>query len=139
MSDFADHADVALELSERREQARRWRFVWSLILAAVTGAELMLSYVGRSWFARPIHSFNLPLPARWSSPLLVGGTVSAAAALTRLSAGGVAPDGHFSTVTALVLAADVTMVGMHPAGFRRHSTEPHDVHLGVAPDPGGRR
>lgn len=117
----------------------RWRFVWILILAAVTGAELMSLYVGRSWFARPIHGFNVPLPVRWSSPLLVVGTLGAGVALTRLAAGGVAPDGRFPTVTALVYAAGVTMVGMHPAGFRRQSTKTHAVHLGGAPDPGGRR
>ena len=96
-----------------------WRLGWIAILLVATVAELMLLWLGRSAFARPMPSVEVGLPTSWSEPLLVAGTAAAALALWLFSARGFAPVGHFPVADALIYAAGVILVSLSPIGARR--------------------
>jgi surface polysaccharide O-acyltransferase-like enzyme len=104
-----------------------WRLVWVAILSAVTAAELLLLWLGRSFFARPTPTVEVGLPFLAAEPLLIAGTAMTAFALWRIAAHGFTPGGHFPVALAVSYAAGVVLVGVSPVGARDQS--PGDMHL----------
>ena len=96
-----------------------WRLGWIVVLTLVTAGELTLLWFGRSFFARPTPAVAIRLPARWSEPMLVAGTVLAAGALWRFSSTGFAPGGHLPLPGMLSYAAGIILVSLYPIGIRR--------------------
>jgi surface polysaccharide O-acyltransferase-like enzyme len=101
-----------------------WRLAWVSVLSVLTAAELMLLWLGRSFFARPSPVVDVRLPARWSEPLLVVGAAMAAFALWRFAADGFAPGGHLLVASALIYAAGVVLAGLSPIGAGRTLAAP---------------
>lgn len=95
-----------------------WRLAWVAILSAVTAAELLLLWSGRSLFAHPLPTVGVRLRLRWSEPLLVVGTIVAVFALWRLAAGGFAPGGRFPLATVLLYATGVVLASLGPIKTR---------------------
>ncbi|CAN5657318.1 acyltransferase [soil metagenome] len=98
-----------------------WRLVWVALLAAVTAVELLLLWLGRSFFARATPTVEVRLPVRCSEPLLLAGTAMAAFALWRFAGEGFAPGGHFPTGSAWIYAAGVALVSLSPTGAKAHT------------------
>ncbi len=96
-----------------------WRLVWVSTLSVVTAAELMLLWLGRSLFARPLPSLEVRLPIRSAELLLVTGGALWAAALWQFAGHGFAPNGHFPTALALIYAAGVAVASLNPVSVRQ--------------------
>lgn len=95
------------------------RAEWVAILAAVTGAEIAVLWVGRRVFAAPLPQFGVPWPQRAGAPVLFLGAAMAAYALSVLAAGGFAPDGQFPWWVAGLFAAGVLLVALRPTRAAR--------------------
>ena len=93
------------------------RLVWLVILSMVTAAALMLLWLARSVFNRPLPTIAIPLPVWSTAALLVVGIGIATLTLSHFSIEGFAPGGRFPTMAALLYAAAVMLVSLTPAGF----------------------
>jgi Acyltransferase family len=89
-----------------------FRLVWLVILSVVTAAALMLLWLARSVFTRPLPTIAIPLPVWSTAALLVAGIGIETLTLSRLSIEGFAPDGRFPTMAALLYAAAVGLVSL---------------------------
>lgn len=97
-----------------------FRLVWLVILSVVTAAALVLLWLARSVFSRPLPAIGIPLPAWSTAALLLAGIGIATLTLSRFSIEGFAPDGRFPTMAALLYAAAVGLVSLTP---RRNDAE----------------
>ena len=97
-----------------------FRLVWLVILSAVTAAALMLLWLARSVFSRPLPTIAIPLPVWSTAALLVVGIGIATLTLSHFSIEGFAPDGRFPTMAALLYAAAVGLVSLTPGPPRDH-------------------
>ncbi|MCV7059818.1 acyltransferase [Mycolicibacterium vaccae] len=90
------------------------RLQWELVLAVVTAALLCLLFWQRRFFAAPIPTFAVPIPAGVAEAMLYAGTAACALALSMLSANGFAPHGDFPVTTAVLFVAGVLLVAARP-------------------------
>ena len=97
-----------------------FRLVWLVVLSVVTAAALVLLWLARSVFSRPLPAIAIPLPAWSTAALLLAGIGIATLTLSRFSIEGFAPDGRFPTIAALLYAAAVGLVSLTP---RRNDAE----------------
>jgi surface polysaccharide O-acyltransferase-like enzyme len=87
-----------------------FRLAWLAILSLVTAVVLMVLWLARSVFSRPLPAIAIPLPAWSTAALLIVGIVMATLTLGRFSIEGFAPDGRFPTIAAVLYAAGVGLV-----------------------------
>ncbi|WP_167098866.1 acyltransferase [Mycobacterium sp. DL592] len=92
-----------------------FRLGWVAILAVVALVELVLLWRGRAFFAAPLPSVTVPIPAPLGAALMAAGTLAIAAALTKISIGGFAPDGRVPVGTAAWFAAGLVLVALTPS------------------------
>ena len=98
-----------------------FRLVWLVILSMVTAAALMLLWLARSVFNRPLPTIAIPLPVWSTAALLVVGIGIATLTLSHFSIEGFAPGGRFPTMAALLYAAAVVLVSLTPCRLRDHT------------------
>ena len=98
-----------------------FRLVWLGILSVVTAAALMLLWLARSVFNRPLPAIAIPLPVLSTAALLVVGIGIATLTLSHFSIEGFAPDGRFPTMAALLYAAAVGLVSLTSCRPRDHT------------------
>ncbi|BBX96703.1 acyltransferase family protein [Mycobacterium lacus] len=97
------------------------RLEWAGVLCLVTAVEMVLLWWLRHIFAAPLPMVSVPLPDRWTEPVMLAGAAMAAYGLHIFAADGFAPDGHFPWVIALVFAAGLILVACRPAKVGRRS------------------
>ena len=99
-----------------------FRLEWVGMLAVLASVELALLWWGRAFFAAPLPTVGVPIPARLGEVLLLVGTASAAVALSAFASSGFAPDGRFPVATTVWFAVGVVLVALTPSVTGRRRT-----------------
>jgi hypothetical protein len=89
-----------------------FRLEWIAILVVVTAVEIVFLFWGRRFFAAALPTLTVPMPQRWSTPLLLAGAAMTTYALACFAADGFAPDGRFPWFRALLFAAGAVLVSV---------------------------
>lgn len=90
------------------------RLEWLVLLSIATSTELLFLWWKRGLFVSPLPTIGIPLSDRWTGPVLPIGVAAIAIALSRLAAGGFAPDGRLPVSTLLLFAAGLALMALAP-------------------------
>jgi len=90
------------------------RVLWLAILTVVTGAEMVILYRLRGFFAAPLPSIRIAAGEAWTRPTLLFGVVLTAYGISYVAARGFAPGGHFPWHAMVIFAAGAALVALTP-------------------------